>query len=331
MTSTWPRDEAERAIRNMECDDSVVDLEALPTFLARHILNPSGKFADTKLVCVDSVQGDGLNSFASRKYQRFYEFCRACKSAQITVVAVGHITKSGKLAGPKNFEHFCDLVVRIEKVADYRLCAVTKNRFGAERPRGIPLLIDSISTALVPSPHREPVTGVARSYLGAQHGATELQASVGLPMPGTRPAVVAPDLPKKRLEQLVAAIARMPSLAIDQFDLNINALLPGDSPRYRSWLGLPMAIALIASVIRRTVPGDAMYFGEIDLDRRLRPLPSTLIETLGTAIHNGEFTEKTRFFVPTSAVEPLTAAGAVLVQPCDSLDVAAHQTWADLH
>lgn len=331
MTSAWPREDAERAIRNIECDDSVVDLESLPALLARHVLNPAGKFAQTKVIVVDSVQGDGLNAFASRKYQQFYAFCRACKGAGITVIAVGHITKSGKLAGPKNFEHFCDVVVRIEKMADYRLCATIKNRFGPERPRGIPLVIDGVSTCLIPSPHRAPVTGVARSYLGTAYGPVELQASLGLPMPGTRPSIIAPELPKKRLEQLISAITRMPSLALDQFDLNINALLPGDSPRYRSWLGLPLAIALISSAIRRPVPNDAVYLGEIDLDRRLRPLPQSLLESLITSLNNDEFTGKTKFFVPPSAFEPLAATGSVLVQPCESLDVAAHQTWADLH
>jgi hypothetical protein len=64
MTAAWSRDEAERAIRQVECDDSVLDLDCLSTVLARHVLNPSGRFAHAKLVCVDSVQGNGLATAA---------------------------------------------------------------------------------------------------------------------------------------------------------------------------------------------------------------------------------------------------------------------------
>ena len=88
---------------------------------------------------------------------------------------------------------------------------------------------------------------------------------------------------RRRVEQLVGSISRLPLLSIDQFDLNINALLPGES-QFRSWLGLPLAAALIASVIRRPIPGDCILLGELDLSRTLRALPEAVIDALVTAM-----------------------------------------------
>ncbi len=329
MTSDWKRDDADRAMRHIECTDQVADLEQLPAFFTRQVLHPRGQFAGVKLILVDSLQGDGVAANAARKYQHFYEFARAAKSAGITVLAIGHINKRGQLGGPKGLEHFVDAVWRIEKVADFRIFAVTKNRFGPEKPRGIPLLIDAVTTNLRPSPHIAPVTGVAKTVINGMGGEAELQASVSLPMPGSRPSIKAPGLPRRRIEQLVDAITGVPLLGLDQFDLNIGCLLPGDAT-FRAWLGLPLAIALIGSCIRRPVPTDAVYVGEIDLNRRVRPLPQSIIDQLMTAIDDGHFNPRTRLFLPPSAAEMFPADMVKLV-PCSTLDQAVAATWSDLH
>lgn len=329
MTGCWPRGEAEQAMRHVEWTDEIVDLEQLPAFFTREVLNPRGRFAGVKLIVVDSVQGDGVAANAARKYSRFHKFARAAKAAGITVLAIGHVNKRGQLAGPKGLEHFVDAVWRVEKVADFRIFAVTKNRFGAERPRGIPLLIDPVSTILRPSPHITPVTGSAKTFLNLAAGVMELQASVSLPMPGSRPQITAPGLPRRRIEQLVTAITGVPLLGLEQFDLNIGCLLPGETP-FRSWLGLPLSIALIASCIRRPVPMDAVYVGEIDLNRQLRPLPQGVLDALIDAITDGLFHPRTRLFVSPDTARVLPPDMIQLI-PCATLDQVVAASWTDLH
>ena len=329
MTGDWKPAEAERAMGNVECSDQVPDLESLPSFFTHNVLNPRGEFAGVRLLIIDSLQGDGVASNAARKYARFYEFVRAAKSAGITVMAIGHVNKRGQLGGPKDLEHFVDAVWRVEKVADFRICAVTKNRFGAEKPRGIPLLIDPKTTALRPSPHIEPVTGSARTFLGGNYGEAELQASLSLPMPGMRPQIMAPGLPRRRIEQIVLAITRVPMLNLDQFDLNVGALLPGEVT-FKAWMGLPLSIALISSCIRRAVPQNSVFLGEIDLNRQVRPLPINLVGMLTEAISDGRFTAGTRLFVSPASAEELPQ-GEVQIVPCDSLDTAVALNWSDLN
>lgn len=328
MASQWSNAEADNAIRHVDWDDSVLDLETLPTFLMHNVLNPNGRFAGAKVIILDSIQGDGVPAGASGKYQRFYEFCRSAKSAGITVVAVGHINKRGQLAGPRGLEHHVDAVLQLAKVTDFRVLSLTKNRFGPELTRGFALAIDPVTTILKPSPHIEPVTGVARTYLGSSYGEAEMQASVSLPSPGSRPQIMAPGLPRRRIEQIVAAITRVPSLGLEQFDLNIGALLPGDG-NFRAWLGLPLAIALIGSCIRRPVPKGHIYLGEIDLNRAIRPLSGPLLDALSTAMDEGSLGASPQIFVPAASADLITSSAGSII-PCATLDQAVLRTWPDL-
>jgi DNA repair protein RadA/Sms len=328
MTSGWPRREAARALELVQRTDEVMDLEQLPGFLVHHVLSTQGRYAGTKLLFLDSIQGDGVSANAARKYAAYYEYCRLAKRNGITTVGIGQITKRNQLAGPRGLEHFVDVVIRIEKVAHYRICACVKNRFAMDNPRGIPLVIDPTTINLVPSPHREPVTGSCRTFLGAGVGAFEIQAAVSLPMPGSRPQIVAPGLPRDRVQQIVTAISKMDLLKLDQLDLSISALLPGDAT-FRSWLGLPLAIALIGSCIRRSVPRDLVLAGEVDLSRDLRPLPPAVSDAMAVELSEGRFGDRVRVIVPRSG-EPLPAGGGRQVITCATLDEVVPHVWPEL-
>lgn len=329
MTSDWPRRQARAAIELIARTDEVLDLEHLPAFASHHIIGSRGKFAESEIIIVDSVQGDGLPANAARKYGRFYEACRLLAAAGKTIIAVGHVTKRGQLAGPRGLEHFVDLVVRVEKVATHRICATTKNRFGEERPHGVLLITDPATINLKPSPHLLPVLGSARSFLGASIENVEIQASVGVPLPGCKPTILAPGLPRRRVQQLIGSIARLPLLSLDEFDLNVNVMLPGESP-FRSWLGVPLAAALIASCVRRPVPRDLVLIGELDLSRNLRPLPEGVIEALSMALGDAAPREPLRVIVPPTAVDRLPSGGGIKLLPSRTLDDVVAHVWPDL-
>lgn len=60
------------------------------------------------------------------------ELMRIAKQQQITTFIVGHVTKSGDIAGPKVLEHLVDTVLYFEDVShmNYRMIRSVKNRFG---------------------------------------------------------------------------------------------------------------------------------------------------------------------------------------------------------
>lgn len=333
MTSDWPREDADRALANVEPEEGVYDIENLPTFLAHQVMSPSGKYYGVKLIVIDSIQGHGLSPSATRKYKQLYEFCRECKSAGITVMLVAHVTKKGDVAGPKDMEHNVDCILVMRRAMIYRPMFVPKNRYGPAIFKPIPLEMDKTTTALKLSPHSESVSSVARSYLGKQIGIAEAQASVALPAYGNRGKITAPGLPRREIEQLTTCISQLPEMQIEDLDYTIQCRLPGDK-RYRSLLGLPLCMALIASYIQKDIPSYYIYLGEIDLLRKVREVPDQVLVDLWDQLTDTDATgipKPIRIFCPKESAHLLQGEidGATVVA-CERLDDAVFMTWPEL-
>jgi DNA repair protein RadA/Sms len=328
MSGDWPREEAERGLSHMLCDDSIV-IDRLPAFLYQHVLSSAGRYHGANVIVLDSVQGHGLPSAATEKYAKLYEFCRLAKSAGITTFLIAHMTKRNQIAGPRDLEHNVDAVAILRKAMDLRLLFVTKNRYGPELLKGVPLVIDPLTTALRPSPHLAPVAGVARTFLGGGLGVGEMQAMVSLPSRGVKPQIQAPGLPRRRVEQILTSIAQVPGLEMDDLDLSIGCLMPGDS-YFRPVLGLPLALALIASYLRRPVPPGLYALGEIDLTRTIRPLPDSLLTDVANTIGAGQIEPPLRVLLPPSAVSQVPSGPGVELVPCARLDDAIRATWPEI-
>jgi predicted ATP-dependent serine protease len=112
--------------------------------------------------------------------------------------------------------------------------------------------------------------------------------------------------------------------------MSVSALLPGDSP-FRGWLSLPLAIALISSCLRRPVPRDALFLGEVDLNRALRPLPLALTDSLAAKLVEPGFMDRSRLVVPSAAVDMLSLNPMVRVIGCDTLDQVVYAMWPEIH
>jgi DNA repair protein RadA/Sms len=330
LTSDWTKAEAKRAIGFARADARINDLEQLPGFLMRDVLSPHGRYAGSKLVVIDSVQGHGTPGGAMKKYAKLFEFDQLARSAGIAVILICQLTKSNRLSGPRALEHHADVVLQLAKVGDFRVLSLTKNRFGPEQPNGLALLIDPATTELRPSPHVSPLTGSARTYLGLTVGESEIQAAVSLPTPGSRPLITAPGLPRRRIELIINAISGLPMLDLGSFAMSITALLPGDTT-FRGWLSLPLAVALISSCLRRPVPSDTLFLGEIDLNRAIRPLPQGVLDALSATLLARERGPRLRLVVPPSAAETLAIGPGASVVPCETLDQVVYSLWPNTH
>jgi DNA repair protein RadA/Sms len=330
MSSDWPAQERDRALRNIRAEENIYDIEDLPSFLSRQVLSSSGEYHGVKFIVVDSIQGHGLSAGATRKYKQVYEFCRQCRSARITVLLVAHVTKKGDIAGPKDMEHNVDCVLVMRKAMIYRPLFVPKNRFGPAILKPIPLEMDKRTTALKVSPHSDVVSSVAHTYLGRKSGIAEAQAAVALPAYGTRGRITAPGLPKKVIEQLTTCISQLPDMEIEDLDYTIQCRLPGER-RYRNLLGLPLCMALIASYIQKDIPAYHIYIGEIDLLRQVREVPDEIIVDLWEDIQSGTIPKPIRIFCPVKSAELMrdVIEGATVIS-CKTLDDAVFRTWPEL-
>jgi DNA repair protein RadA/Sms len=330
LCSAWPTQVANNALAKIQPEDGLYDVEHLPQFLSQHVLSPGGKYHGLKFIILDSIQGHGLSSAATKQYRKLYEFCRACKSSGITVLLVAHVTKKGEIAGPKDLEHNVDCVLVMRKAMVYRPMFVPKNRFGPAVLKPVPLEMDKVTTALQLSPHNEAVSSVARTYLGGPTPIAEAQAAVSLPSYGMRGKITAPGLPRKEIEQLTNCISQIPDLDIDDLDYTIHCRLPGNH-FYRPIMGLPVAMALIASYIQKDIPAPHVYIGEIDLLRKVREVSEELIIELWESIQTGTIKTPIRLFLPPESAKVIQGTvNGVTVVPCALLENAVFNTWPDL-
>ena len=111
------------------------------------------------------------------------------KERNIATVLVGHVTKDGKVAGPRVLEHLVDVVLHFEgdKHSSLRLVRGLKNRFGAAdevgcfemHEGGIACLADP--SGLFLTRYAEPVPGtcVTVAMEGRRALVTEVQALIG--------------------------------------------------------------------------------------------------------------------------------------------------------
>ena len=108
---------------------STSDADSVVNFLVDNI-------ADTKLLILDSVQtfhcsngGPSSLGGVSQVKSVTEVMLRLSKSTEVPVIMVGHVTKTGGVAGPRTVEHMVDAVVMMDKgEGSVRVCRVIKNR-----------------------------------------------------------------------------------------------------------------------------------------------------------------------------------------------------------
>lgn len=143
------------------------------------------------------------------------ECARECmeiaKQKKIAILLIGHITKSGEIAGPKILEHLVDTVLYFEgeKMQQQRILRTVKNRFGPT---------DEIALFSMHARGLREIQNPSQIFL--EQRASNLAGSVIVPlMEGSRPLLV-------EIQALVTKTAfSTPSRRATGFDLNRLSLL----------------------------------------------------------------------------------------------------------
>ncbi len=140
------------------------------------------------LAIVDSVQSihmEALDSSAgsiSQVRECASALLRLAKAQSVPVFIVGHVTKSGSIAGPRVLEHIVDTVLYLEgeRFHAYRLLRSVKNRFGSTNEVGVFEMRDSGMVE---------VTNPSQIFLEERPGHAT-GSTVAVTMEGTRPILV---------------------------------------------------------------------------------------------------------------------------------------------
>jgi len=251
-----------------------------------------------KALVVDSIQtiyldgGTGTVGSVSQVRECASAILRVAKQENFPVFLIGHVTKSGDVAGPRTLEHIVDVVLYIEgeRQQSYRMVRSTKNRYGPTDEVGVFSMSDAgFAAVLNPSAEfmservaaRGVGTCIAAMLEGSRPMLLEVQA-LCTPVAGDQPgSLVAIGCDFKRLQLLVAILNKHTRLNTFRKSVFVNVV--GGLKMLEPSTDLPIAMAVASSIFNAPVPGDVVLIGELGLAgelRKVRQLEKRLAEAV---------------------------------------------------
>jgi len=243
---------------------------------------------DYDFVVVDSVQAfrtDEESGWAGSPSQvkQVAQMCvDMAKGNNIPAVLVGHITKSGQIAGPKLLEHQVDVVLLFtgENDSPNRLLRAEKNRYGSTEELGIFEMTDKGLSA-ISDPSKLYWNGndlgnsgvaIALSLEGSRSIAAEIQ-SLATSTPFPYPKRTARGIETNRLQLLLAVLERRCGVFSRNSDvyLNVAAGLNLKDPA----ADLAICASLASALKDIALPADVCFVGEVGLAGEVRPAART--------------------------------------------------------
>ncbi|ERL47588.1 DNA primase protein [Candidatus Micropelagos thuwalensis] len=240
------------------------------------------------LVIIDSIQTiwspviESAPGTVSQVRASAQDLIHYAKSADTSLVLVGHVTKEGQIAGPRVLEHMVDTVIYFEgdRGHHFRILRAVKNRFGPTdeigvfEMRGAGLVEVANPSALFLEAREDNVPGsvVFAGLEGTRPLLVEIQALAAPSSLATpRRAVVGWD--SNRLSMVLAVLEARCGISFAGRDvfLNIAGGLKVNEPA----ADLAVAAALISSICYQPLAPNSVTFGEISLSGAIRPVSQT--------------------------------------------------------
>jgi DNA repair protein RadA/Sms len=202
---------------------------------------------------------------------------RLAKAQGVPIFIVGHVTKTGGIAGPRALEHIVDTVLYLEgeRFHAYRLLRGAKNRFGSTDEVGVFEMRDKGLVEV-----SNPSQVFLEERLGHAAGSV-----VAVTMEGTRPILVeiqalvsraSLDHPRRtcngvdfnRLLLLTAVLSKRVGIRLGDQDIFVNVV--GGLRIREPAVDLAVAVAIASSFYNRPAHSTLAMFGEVGLAGELR-------------------------------------------------------------
>ena len=254
-----------------------------------------------KVVVIDSIQtlySENVNSIPGSVTQireTTLKIIEIAKKNEIAFYIVGHVTKDGKLAGPKLLEHMVDAVLQIEGEENsyFRIIRSIKNRYGSTNEISIfDMKENGISEVKNPSEffisdREEKNVGsiIVPIFEGSRVFLFEVQSLLGTPNFGM-PRRTVEGYDKTRVEILGAVLSRSLKVDVNSKDIYIN--IPGGIDLNDRSSDLAVVFSLLSSIKGIPISQKIAAIGELGLRGEVRKVSFiknrvTELEKLGFA------------------------------------------------
>jgi len=209
------------------------------------------------------------------------EVLRMTKSRKMATFIIGHVTKSGNIAGPKVLEHMVDTVLYFEgeRHFSFRVLRAVKNRFGSTNEIGVfEMRENGLNEVENPSeifiegrPKDAYGTVVSTSLEGSRPMLVEIQALVAYSPMGFAKQITT-GVEKNRIALLVAILEKIVGMNIQSCDVFIN--VTGGIQLKEPAQDLAIITAIASSFKEKPIDFKTVVLGEVGLTGEVRGVGS---------------------------------------------------------
>lgn len=283
-----------------------------------------------RALIVDSIQTVYLKGVAgsagglSQVKECTSALLRFAKKTNIPVLLIGHVTKSGEIAGPRVLEHIVDVVLYLEgeKHSTHRLLRSVKNRFGSTDELGV---FEMSQLGL------EAVLNPSEILLSEEHSESEVMAglAVAVVMDGSRTFLLeiqalclssstvsrqVNGIQASRADMIISVLVKQAGLKLQENAIFLN-VVSGVTLTETSG-DLAVAAAICSSFLEFPISSGVAFIGEIGLGGELRVVPR-----IEKRVHTVAKLGYKMCIVPRSAEKALASSsfGDMLIVGCRNL------------
>ncbi|KAJ8773985.1 hypothetical protein K2173_009416 [Erythroxylum novogranatense] len=270
-------------------DRMKIEAENLFLYSSTDIEDIFGKIQEVSpcALVVDSIQTVYLNGVTgsagaiSQVKECTSALLRFAKKTGIPVLLIGHVTKSGDIAGPRLLEHIVDVVLYMEgeKFSSHRFLRPVKNRFGCTDELGVFEMSElGLQAVLNPSEiflseqhsSSDVVVGLAVTVImdGCRSFLIEIQA---LCAPGASVSRHVNGIQESRADMIISVLKKQAGLMLQENAIFLNVI---SGVKLAETAGdLAIAAAICSSFLEFPLPNNIAFIGEIGLAGELRAVP----------------------------------------------------------
>ncbi|KAL3824412.1 hypothetical protein ACJIZ3_020441 [Penstemon smallii] len=206
---------------------------------------------------------------------------RFAKRTNIPVFLIGHVTKTGDIAGPRVLEHIVDVVLYMEgeKCSSHRLLRSVKNRFGSTDELGV-LKMSHLGL--------EGVSNPSEMFMCEQHSDSDYLAglAVAVIMDGSRAFLIeiqalcvtgssvmrhVNGVQGSRADMIISVIIKQAGLKLQENGIFLNVVSGVNLTETAG--DLAIAAAICSSFLEFPLPNGIAFIAEVGLGGELRVVP----------------------------------------------------------
>jgi DNA repair protein RadA/Sms len=207
-------------------------------------------------------------------------FMHLAKKLSICTFLIGHVTKSGEIAGPRVLEHIVDTVLEFEgdRQHGYRILRAVKNRFGPTddivlfqmQQEGLKEVENPSEAFLEERMKETPGSVIVPTVEGSRPLLIEIQALVAASAfaTSTRKST---GLDQNRLSLLLAVLEKRMGYTLHRNDVYVA--VTGGLKIVEPAIDLPILLAIASSFCNRSIDSETVVMGEVGLGGEVRSIP----------------------------------------------------------